>query len=61
MELALHVCIQGWWHRVSQCWEHHSGTITVVRGAIFPAISQIPSLNQYLEELLVLAVSSPVG
>lgn len=28
MELALHVCTQGWWHRVSQCWEHHSGTIT---------------------------------
>lgn len=61
MELALHVGIQGWLHRESQCWEHHSGAITVVQGAVLPAISKIPSLNQHLEELLVLAVSSPLG
>lgn len=31
------------------------------QGAVFPAFSKIPSLNRYLEKLLVLAVSSPLG
>lgn len=58
MELALHVGTQGWWHRVSSA---GSTILGQSQGAVFPAISKIPSLNQYLEKLLVLALSSPLG